>query len=266
MTDVTSMAADDVQGLRRELDDKGFAVIRGVVSKEPLAELAAGLRQAYDASEKFEGGGTITGHLNCFPGRGARFIYDEVIQHGIADAVAAMRAGRHNRMRATMNYNLPGSMAQHYHMDGLYTEDFIICNVAVIDTDLVNGALDVLPGTNRQYMPFWRYATRRSYRLTTRLEMRQGDLLLRRSTLWHRGMPNRSAAPRPMASLTFGEVSAPEGDPFAQYDADPVFYPNWYSTSRMGVLRERMYATAPVTYSAYRFAKSLRGRPGYSSY
>jgi ectoine hydroxylase-related dioxygenase (phytanoyl-CoA dioxygenase family) len=165
-----------------------------------------------------------------------------------------------------MNYNLPGSVAQHYHIDGLYTDDFLICNIAVVDTDLVNGAIDLLPGTNREFLPFWKYAVNRTHRRSTRIEMRQGDVLLRKSTLWHRGMPNRSAQPRPMMSLTFGERSAPNVGLDAVFDGDIVFYPNWYSTSRMGVLRERVFATAPVMYSAYRFAKSLHGNRGYSSY
>ena len=45
-------------------------------------------------------------------------------------------------------------------MDGLYLKDFLICNVAVVDTDLANGAIDVLPGTNREFYKFWRYAAR----------------------------------------------------------------------------------------------------------
>jgi hypothetical protein len=67
-------------------------------------------------------------------------------------------------------------------------------------------------------------------------------------------------------SLTFGEQSAPEGDPFATFTGDITFYPNWYSTSRLGVLRERTFAAAPIMYSAYRFAKSLHGNRGYSHY
>ena len=96
--------------------------------------------------------------------------------------------------------------------------------------------------------------------------MEQGDVLLRRSTLWHRGMPNRSKAPRPMLSLTFGEESAPTGEGLPTFDGDIRFYPNWYSTSRLGIMRERLFTAAPVSYSAFRFAKSLTGRRGYSSY
>jgi hypothetical protein len=154
-------------------------------------------------------------------------------------------------------------VAQHYHIDGLYTDDFIICNVAVVDTTLVNGAIDVLPGTNCEFLPFWKYAVHRTYRRSTRLEMSQGDVLIRKSNLWHRGMPNNSDAPRPMMSVTFGEQSAPQADPF---DGEITFYPNWYSTGRLGVLRERVFVAAPVSYSAYRFVKSLHGNKGYSSY
>jgi hypothetical protein len=201
--------------------------------------------------------------LNCFPGRTARFAYDELEQRGIVDAILQMRTGRPNDIRATMNYNMPGSVAQHYHIDGLYTDDFIICNVAVVDTTVANGAIDVLPGTHREFLPYWKFAMQRMQRLTTRIEMSQGDVLIRKSNLWHRGMPNRSTEPRPMLSVTFGERSAPQSNPF---DGDIKFYANWYSTSRLGVLRERVFVAAPISYSAYRFAKSLRGNKGYSSY
>jgi ectoine hydroxylase-related dioxygenase (phytanoyl-CoA dioxygenase family) len=261
-----SVSTFDVDDLRDQLDGPGYAVVRNVVPKAPLSRLADELAEAYGRFEGFKGGGSITGHLNCFPGRNARFVYDSVAEQGLVDAVQALRPDRPNSVRATMNYNLPGSVAQHYHMDGLYVEDFLICNVAVIDTDLVNGAIDLLPGSNQQFLPFWKYAMQRTYRSSTRVEMEQGDVLLRRSILWHRGMPNKSATPRPMMSLTFGEVSAPADDPFATFNGDIVFTPNWYSTSRMGALRERTFATAPVAYSAYRFGKSLTGKRGYSSY
>ena len=79
-------------------------------------------------------------------------------------------------VRATLNLNLPGSVAQHYHIDDAYLKEFLICNVAVVDTDLANGAIDVLPGTNREFYKFWRYALERKYRLTTRVPLQRGDV------------------------------------------------------------------------------------------
>ena len=102
----------------------------------------------------------------------------------------------------------------------------------------------MLPGTNREFYKFWRYAVERKYRLTTRIPMNQGDIVLRMSTLWHRGMPNRSDVPRPMMAVTFGEIDDPAADPFAVNDGEIEFYPNWYNTSRLGQLRERTFVAA----------------------
>ena len=253
----------DLSRLPEELDEHGYAVIPGAVPRDRLTELAAELAGAYERSDKFVGGGSISGHLNCFPGAPARFAYDALVERGIADTVCRIREGRDNSIRPTLNFNLPGSVAQHYHIDGLYVDDFVICNVAVVDTTIHNGAIDLLPGTNRTYLPYWKYSLERAHRLSTRIEMTQGDVLVRKSNLWHRGMPNKSSTPRPMLSITFGELSAPPGDPF---DGDIAFYPNWYNTGRLGILRERVFVAAPVSYSAYRFVKSLRGNRGYTSY
>lgn len=256
----------DLPELRKALDTDGYMVMRGVVPAPLVAEFAEFLLAEYDRAEKFTGGGTYSGHLNCFPGERSRFFYDAIEQYGIVDAIHELRPNVSTAVRATLNFNLPGSVAQHYHMDGLYLEDFLVCNIAVVDTDLVNGAIDMLPGTQRQFYKFWQYALQRKYRLTTRLPMKAGDVLLRRSTVWHRGMPNHSATPRPMMSLTFGETSAPVGDPFLVNDGKVEFTPNWFNTSRLGRLRERTFVSVPFSYSTYRFVASLHGNKGCASF
>jgi ectoine hydroxylase-related dioxygenase (phytanoyl-CoA dioxygenase family) len=263
---VSVLSAEQATEIHAALDRDGYIVLRGVVDPERIDEFRTALVAEYDRSEKFTGGGSFSGHLNCFPGEHARFFLEAITRHGIVEAVQAMRPNRSNAVRATLNFNLPGSVAQHYHMDGLYIEDFVICNVAVVDTDLVNGAIDLLPGTQREFTPYWKYALRRGWKGSTRIPMQRGDVLLRRSTVWHRGMPNRSEVPRPMMSLTFGENSAPDGDPFAVHDGAMHFYPNWFNTSRLGRLREKAFVAAPWTYSSFRFVKSLRGKRGHSSY
>jgi hypothetical protein len=260
----------DAEEFRRRLDQDGFVIFRGVVSKDRLADLERVIVQEFErarsANELFEGGGSRSGHLNCYPGESARFVYEELLESGIVDLVRAVRPDIADSVRATMNFNLPGSVAQHYHMDGLYTKEFLICNVAVVDTDLNNGAIDVLPGTNRRFYKFWRYALERKYRLSTRVPLACGDVIVRKSTLWHRGMPNRASAPRPMMAITFGEMDPTEQDPFTMNGGRIEFYPNWFSTSRLGQLRERTFVAAPITYSAYRFIRSLYGNRGYDSW
>src|SRR6266851_1873618 len=99
----------DLAEVPAALRDRGYVVLRGVVSKEPLDQLTANLSDAYARAEKFKGGGSISGHLNCFPGAAAGIIYDELVQNGIVETVHQIRAGRNNAIRATLNYNLPAS-------------------------------------------------------------------------------------------------------------------------------------------------------------
>lgn len=75
----------------------------------------------------------------------------------------------------------------------------------------------------------------------------------------------RSDTPRPMMAITFGEVDK-NHDPFTTNRGRTEFYPNWYSTSRLGRLRERVTVKVPFTYSAYRFATSVISDKGYESY
>jgi ectoine hydroxylase-related dioxygenase (phytanoyl-CoA dioxygenase family) len=247
---------------------QGYVILRDIVPKAPLAELKASIFAEFEAAKRtnalFSGGGQISGHLNCFPGEGSRFALAALEERGV-NALIRQLYDKPMPLRVSCNFNLPRSVAQHYHMDGVFTEDFMIANIAVVDTDLINGAIDVLPGTHDRFYEFWRYAVQRRYRLTTRLQLKQGDVLVRTSRLWHRGMPNRSETARPMLAFTFGEKVAPSGDPFQSNNGKISFDPNWFQPTFLGRLRERTFVTAPITYSAYRFARSLVGKKGYDN-
>jgi ectoine hydroxylase-related dioxygenase (phytanoyl-CoA dioxygenase family) len=161
------------------------------------------------------------------------------------------------------NFNLPNSVAQHYHVDWPYTKEFMITNVAVVDTDVENGAIDVVPGTHKKFYKFWRFALERPYRFSKQLPLQQGDVLIRTSNLWHRGMPNRTNTPRPMVALTWEEGGSQLDDPFRMENGKIRFRENWYRSNFLGRMRERTFMAAPITYDAYRFVRSLVGTKGY---
>ena len=248
----------------QRIREDGYYLVRDAVSKDQLADLDHRLRDAYDREVRegnlFEGGGRISGHLNCFPGEGSRFVIDDLRSSGVLDVLKTVAPDAVDRLRVNCNINLPGSVAQHYHIDGFYEDEFYLCTIAVIDTDLVNGALDVVPGTNQKSYKYWQYVLQRASRRATRMPMRQGDALLRKSTVWHRGMPNRSSELRPQLTFTFGERIAPTSDPFLEHEGRITFWPNWYSTSRWGRVREQLRAKAPIIASAQRFLASVVGR------
>jgi hypothetical protein len=240
-----------------------------VVPKGRLSDLRTKILDEFERAQRsgslFSGGGLITGHLNSFPGEESRFAYDAVREHGIVDVIQALSAKSLRAPNVGCNLNLPKSVAQHYHVDSAFTQDFMVCNVAVVDTDLENGAIDVLPGTHRKFYKYWRFALEKPYRNSTRLPLKQGDVLVRTSNLWHRGMPNFTAVPRPMVAFTWEDGGSVHDDPFRIGDGKIAFHANWYRPNLLGRLRERTFVAAPFTYSAYRFVRSLWGNKGYDT-
>lgn len=261
----------DLDEVQKSFAQNGYHVFRSVVSKDKLAVLRQQILDEYEratrSGELFAGGGRISGHLNCAPGEAARFAYDELTAAGIIDTAKAILPRAEGPLRVGCNLNLPHSVEQHYHADGLFLEDFMVVNVAAVDTTIENGAIDVLPGTHRKFYKYWRFAYERPYRNSTRIPMSQGDVLIRTSNLWHRGMPNRTNVPRPMIAFTLGENRDDGGkDPFELHDGKVVFETNWYRDDFLGRLRERTFVAAPVTYNAWRFVRSLYGSKGYATW
>jgi phytanoyl-CoA dioxygenase PhyH len=260
---------DEIRPLKLDYKQLGFAVIRGVVSPERLSLLHKQIIDEFESKKAagtlFNGGGLFTGHLNCFPGEESRFVYQTLQDRGVIDLIREIfpKALRHPNVG--LNLNLPGSIAQHYHCDRPYVQEFMICNIAVVDTVIENGAIDLLPGTHKKFYPFWRFALERPSRRTTRIEMKQGDVLLRSSNLWHRGMPNLSKHPRPMMALTWEDGGSVLDDPFTMEKGKITFRANWFRPNVLGRLRERTFAAAPISYDAFRFVRSFFGRKGYDN-
>ena len=102
----------DIDQLRRQLADDGYAVVRDVVSKEKLADLTASLTDEYElrksSGELFQGGGSLSGHLNCFPGAQSCFVFDDLRDYGIVELASAVEPGAEEQVRITLNWNLPG--------------------------------------------------------------------------------------------------------------------------------------------------------------
>lgn len=267
---LTGSTLFDAAEAARQFNDDGYVLLRNVVSKDTLRSVAAGLNTAFaewkESNARFQGGGLLSGHLNCYPGELARPVLNELRETGIIALAQRLLPTDPRALRIGCNFNLPGSVAQHYHMDGIYLENFVIVNVAVVDTDLVNGAIDVIPKTQKRFYKYWEFAKDRVWRGSVRVPMSAGDVLVRVSTVWHRGMPNKSQAARPMLAVTLGEKGMETDDPFAHAGGKVEFQTNWFTTSLLGRLRERTTVAAPITYSAYRFARSLVGNKGYEAF
>jgi ectoine hydroxylase-related dioxygenase (phytanoyl-CoA dioxygenase family) len=247
--------------LRREYAQNGYFVLRNIVSPEHLTELHTALTQEFESASNsgalFSGGGLLSGHLNCFPGSGARFAYDTLQEKGIIDLIKQLHPSVVRMPNIGLNFNLPGSHTQHYHIDRPFSREFMIVNVAVVDTVIENGAIDVVPGTHKRFYKYTQFVLERPYRHAVRVPLNCGDVLVRSSNVWHRGMTNRTSVPRPMLAMTWEDGGSNHPDPFSVDGGKIRFLPNWFKPTRVGRLREQLFVKVPITYSALRFARSL---------
>ncbi|HYQ02639.1 MAG TPA: phytanoyl-CoA dioxygenase family protein [Polyangiaceae bacterium] len=245
--------------LRKTYAEEGFLKFEGVISKSKLAELNQRITDEFAAQcsqgRLFVGGGTVSGHLNCFPGAESRFVYEQLQHSGIADLVRTLSAVPLRAPNIGCNLNLPGSAPQNEHIDGYPNQRFLIVNVAAVDTNLDNGAMEILRATHRTDSKYWQILLDRPRRL--RLSVRQGDVIIRTSTLWHRGMPNRTDRPRPMLAFTWEDGGSVREDPYDIHEGRITFLPNRYDTDLKSRIRERALVALPALGAAYRAARSL---------
>jgi len=245
--------------LRESFARNGYLLFEQLVPEDRLAALNDALLGTFERERAegrlFNGGGLLSGHLNCFPGAESRFVYEALEQRGVIDLVKAYWPKATRRPNVGCNLNLPGSHPQNRHIDGYAAEQFPIVNIATVDTDVGNGAMEVLPGTHRRAYKYWQFVLERPRPL--RPALKRGDVIVRTSMLWHRGMPNLSRRPRPMLALTWEDGGSTLEDPYAANEGRISFFPNRYQPTRLGRLRERAFIAAPSIPSAYRFVRSF---------
>jgi hypothetical protein len=115
--------------------------------------------------------------------------------------------------------------------------------------------MEVLPGTQRRSYKYWQLVLERPRALRPKLA--RGDVVIRGSHLWHRGMPNPSKRPRPMLALTWEDGGSEQSDPYAAHGGKISFFPNRYTPTFMGRLRERAFVAVPSVPLTYRFVRSI---------
>src|SRR5262245_58291700 len=173
--------AEQMQDLSSRFAREGYVTLPNVVSKPRLAALTEELRREFARAKAngdlFSGGGTISGHLNCFPGAQSQFVYDELEQYGVFDLIRMLSPSEWRMPNIGCNLNLPNSSAQNPHIDGYAASSFLIVNVAPIDTDIENGAMEATPGTHLREYKYWQYAL--SGKVAVRMRMSTGEVIVR---------------------------------------------------------------------------------------
>jgi ectoine hydroxylase-related dioxygenase (phytanoyl-CoA dioxygenase family) len=160
----------------------------------------------------------VGGHIQQDPPPEPELIFRDVLANDAVVAVthAVLGDGLVNVFYSG-NTNLPGSAAQPVHHDGsslwpgvYHPPPSLIVNMALVDTDETNGAIELWLGSHTDTQPTpdgslridpAKVAARRDVRPPGRAGTKRGDVLIRDARLWHAGQPNLSAEPRPMIAM-----------------------------------------------------------------
>jgi hypothetical protein len=68
---MSTLSTVDLAEVRQGLDKDGYCIVPGVVSRDLLNSFNQRILEAYSRAPRFKGGGSLSGHLNCYPGEAA---------------------------------------------------------------------------------------------------------------------------------------------------------------------------------------------------
>ena len=239
----------------------GYTIVRGALDGELCRSYAEQIITEYQSlvssGWQFSGSGALSGHLNIRQGEPGCRLYRALRDAGIEELVATLAGEGPQLMQAVGNLNLPGSCAQDFHMDGGFERPILIANVCLVPTGTDNGATELVPGSHRQHLSYWRFARDGWRERAMAVETQPGDVLIRLSTLWHRGTPNRSARARPMAAFGYAPRALAEPDgPCTDLDGPLRIFANKYY-GRMRKMKEFVAARLPLVDEVLRQGRSL---------
>jgi hypothetical protein len=186
---------------------EGFCVIRGMLPADAALRYGEAIMAEYarleEAGWTFTGGGHIEGHLNVIPGEPARELVEAAQRAGLGDVISQVAGEPMDLVRMAGNLALPKSHAQNYHPDTSQAEQTWVVNIALVPISPANGAMALIAGTQALGENYAKFRWARLEGTAVQPSMEPGDLLLRLSTVWHRGTHNPSNKARPMGMLGY---------------------------------------------------------------
>lgn len=208
---------------------EGYLQLTAAVPAEICAELAVQINARYD--QLLHGGalpdqpGIAAGNLAIEAGAAGAPLIAALEAAGIPQLVRELAGMPLTARGISGNLNLPGSRVQDFHMDSARADAFFIVNVMLVDCGPENGSVELVEASHAAPLAYHKLHSEPWLGRRRQLVARQGDVLIRPSTLWHRGTTNPSATPRAMAALIFKPGS---GEGLAPTDGPIRFYGNRY--------------------------------------
>ena len=231
MSTSTRVHATESEAAVNAIREWGYVILEEAVSRGPLKVLRERMDRDTEEllayCETIGGNPRERGHLQQGPPVSAEFVFPEVAMNRFVNRVCNMLYD--HRPRLTFyngNTNCPGSTTQGLHMDGRHATldpepvaptSSVVVDIPAGPMNTENGSIQIWPGTHLvrppeggPRVPEEFETARRATEGPIQPETQPGDVLIRDTRLWHRGVPNRSDRPRHMIALIVSDGRLPE--------------------------------------------------------
>lgn len=251
---------------------KDFLVIKKVINKDILTQINEEIIDEFNTflSKNEKIGGLRSGNLNATIGNHAFTLHSILINSGVLEQIEKFFeiSLRDHFLTVGCNINIPGSINQHVHSDTNFDNKVIIVNIPTVDVNEVNGSTEIYPESNQHPLSYLKFLLTYSgdpVRLNTTL----GDIFIRDSRVWHRGMENLSSNIRPMIAFTF-ERKKNDHEPlnfqgaWEPFEIENNSFPerieflnNWFTTGYLSENYEKIIIKFPIIRSIRRIINSI---------
>ena len=212
------LSKDNLAHAIEAIQKDGYVIIEQVVDHAILDALKTRMDEdsaKLISADKWGGAGRVQGHLQQGPPPFDPFLSSDILVNPYAIQISQQMLGKgfyccfYNG-----NTNTPGSTTQPLHADGVHLwgeQDpphpvtQLIVNIFPQDTSDQNGSTQIWPGSHLDTRPVTEEteADRQSFAPPIQATLQKGDILIRDSRLWHRGVPNPSDHNRHMIAVVY---------------------------------------------------------------
>ena len=241
--------------------DEGHILLKEFIINDNFDQICINLKreilEEYKNLDKKKIGGHVMGNLNVSPGKYSQIIFDFLIKNGLKNIVENITNDKFSEFDIIIegNLNLPNGFDQHFHTDGSFDDKMIIISLATENINEFNGPLEIFCDSHKQNLPYWKFFLKKKN--TIKFLLSKGDVVIRKSELWHRGNKNLSNQPRFMFGVILKKKENKINPFHFEKNQKIKIYDNFFKPSFFGKIEENIYTKFRYIYIFIRLIKSF---------
>ena len=240
----------------QQFNNKGYIIKRNFINSKEFYNfcdfLNKEIKNKYDNTDLSQFGGYKIGNLYINIGNNANILWDLLIKKNLAEFVENVLGKPLNEfsLKLSGNLSLPNKGEQDFHIDG--GRKFLL-SIATEDIDEKNGPTEVVENCSNN-IPYWKFILKK--KIKKKIILKKGDLIIRKSSCWHRGTKNNTQNPRFLIAFLLSENKPVKRIDFSK-TKEIYFDDNFFNQTKLGNIKESIYVNFKIIFKTYKFLRSI---------